>query len=463
MDLLTTSILPFLGILLGLVILHEAAHYITAKMLGVKVLEAGIGIPPRIWGFTWRDTEYSINALPMGAFVRMLGEEDPSDPESLAAQPKWKRTVIIASGAVTNLAAAVVLFAVALMLPHPVALGGAQIAEVAPGSPAQRAGLQAGDQILAVNGRKVESTADASYFLRLNQGSAVDLTLKRKDPAGGRGVSSQIVDQSVYSRWNPASYTDECGVERSQGPIGITIGSLQDFPISRTAAERADLEKQSRQEFADYKKQVKPGSPASCLNGSQFGFRALSAAACSALDPGQQAAAETLRNELFSQSSDPCYEFAPPPATEAPAETRWEYPWDALPHALRQSFESLILTRNQLWSLARQFNGAAPVTGPVGIAQATGEVVREAGWQPLILLAASISMSLGMLNLLPIPMLDGGRLFFIFIEFVRGGKRIAPEKEALVHLVGLVGILTLFFVITFFDIQRIVEGGSLLR
>jgi len=103
LDLLTQSIIPFLIILLGLIVLHEAGHYFTAKLFGVKVLEAGVGLPPRIWGFTWRGTDYTINALPFGAFVRMLGEEDPSDPQSLAAQVKWKRIVIIASGAFMNL------------------------------------------------------------------------------------------------------------------------------------------------------------------------------------------------------------------------------------------------------------------------------------------------------------------------------------------------------------------------
>ena len=85
-DVLTHSILPFIGILLLLLVVHEAGHYITAKLFGVKVLEAGIGLPPRIWGFRWRETDYTINAIPFGAFVRMLGEEDPSDPRSLAAR-----------------------------------------------------------------------------------------------------------------------------------------------------------------------------------------------------------------------------------------------------------------------------------------------------------------------------------------------------------------------------------------
>ena len=116
MDVLTHSILPFFGILLGLLVVHEGGHYLTAKMFGVKVLEAGIGLPPRLFGFRWRDTDYTINAIPLGAFVRLLGEEDPADPQSLAAQPKWKRTVIIGAGVIMNLILAIMLFTASLMI-----------------------------------------------------------------------------------------------------------------------------------------------------------------------------------------------------------------------------------------------------------------------------------------------------------------------------------------------------------
>ena len=92
------SILPFLAIIVVLIVIHELGHYITAKMFGVKVLEAGIGYPPRIWGFKRGDTEYTINAIPLGGFVRMLGEEDPGDPPSLAAQPPRVRRGVPASG-----------------------------------------------------------------------------------------------------------------------------------------------------------------------------------------------------------------------------------------------------------------------------------------------------------------------------------------------------------------------------
>ncbi|HZP26225.1 MAG TPA: site-2 protease family protein, partial [Dehalococcoidia bacterium] len=107
------AILPFFGIMIVLVVVHEFGHYITAKLAGVKVLEAGLGYPPRAWGFYWRGTLYSINWLPLGGFVRLLGEEDPSDPQSLAAKPRPVRLMVMAAGSFMNFALPIVLFAIA--------------------------------------------------------------------------------------------------------------------------------------------------------------------------------------------------------------------------------------------------------------------------------------------------------------------------------------------------------------
>jgi regulator of sigma E protease len=464
LDVLLTYILPFILILFGLIILHEAGHYFTAKLFGVKVLEAGIGIPPRLWGFRWRDTDYTINALPFGAFVRMLGEEDPSDPHSLAAAPKWKRSVILASGAGMNLVAAIVLFSVSLMVPRDVSAGGATISSVVPNSPAAHAGLKEGDIIEKINGRKAESVQDASYLVRLNRGENIDFTVRRRIANEG----TQTIDvPNVYSRWNPPSYVDECGVKRGQGPTGITLGSQFGQNVPWTQQELVDLEKGARESFLKYRDDLGPDAPASCADGSEFFFEPVSAAECAALSDTDRAQAEARKNELFPNASAPCYDFDPDPAFEPFTRSRHEPVWEAVPHGARLAFESVIFTRNQIWMLIRGFHdtssGGASVTGPVGIAQATGEIVNEAGWITLIDFAASISMALAIFNFLPIPMVDGGRLFFILIEILRGGRRVPPDKEALVHSVGFVLLIGAFLVITYFDVMRIVSGDSVLR
>lgn len=476
MDFLLHYILPFIGILLGLIVIHEAGHYITAKMFGVKVLEAGIGLPPRIWGFRWRGTDYTLNAIPMGAFVRMLGEEDPEaqedpdspresgkmNPQSLAAQPKWKRTVIISAGWFINFVAAVVLFAIAEMIPHPVPVGGAAIASVVPNSPAANAGLQEGDQILEVNGRTTENLSEASYAIRLAQGGDIDFVVKRIDPREGVGATIEKID-NVYARWNPPTYKDACGVDQKQGPTGISLSAVVYDVVPYAGDDLAAFKRNQTDAARDYNALVAADAPAWCHGGQAFGFRGLSVAQCSNLGEEQQADARSLKADVFPKAQDPCYVFEPGPEIVTKTEQRSYNPINAFSTGFRQSFESLILTRNQIWVLARGFNGSSPVTGPVGIAQVTGQVIEEAGWLPLLTLAASISMSLALFNALPLPMVDGGRLFFIFIEFIRGGKRIAPEKEAMVHFAGFVTLILFALVVTYFDIVRVIGGDSILK
>jgi regulator of sigma E protease len=162
-----------------------------------------------------------------------------------------------------------------------------------------------------------------------------------------------------------------------------------------------------------------------------------------------------------------------PPAGEGPTGIRIgpQYPftdtvaepvWEAFPHGIRQTLDALLLTRNEI--LYRIKNRQAPeLSGPVGIAQVTGETVRRAGWQSLFELGAVLSINLAILNILPLPMLDGGRILFVIVEILRRGRRIAPEKEGLVHLIGFAVLLSLVVIISYYDIMRIVRGDSLIR
>ena len=181
MDILIHYIIPFVGMLVALIVIHELGHYITAKLFGITVLEAGIGYPPRAWGFTWRGTIYSINWLPLGGFVRLLGEEDPSDPHSLAAQKAWKRIIVLASGAGMNFVLPIVLFALVFMIPRNVPKGPVVIDVVEQNSPAAQAGLQQGDTILKINGHDVANTEEAGTLHPPEHGQDADV---RGDPHG---------------------------------------------------------------------------------------------------------------------------------------------------------------------------------------------------------------------------------------------------------------------------------------
>jgi regulator of sigma E protease len=389
------SVIPFLVIIVFLVVAHELGHFFMAKLFGIRVLEFGLFYPPRIWGRRFgkkpvcppgpdgeeaecedERTIYTINVLPLGGFVRLLGEEDASDPRSLAAKPRGIRFVVLASGAVVNLLLPVLLFAIYYMIPQPVAVGIARITSIEPNSPAQHAGLQAGDQILSIDGQRITSLDDAATDIRLRWGQTMTWVIKRTTSNGLGSQSSQTLTKQVYARWNPPEIVDpQTGQREREGAVGIGLGSPAAFTQTVSYA-----------------------------------------------------------------------------------------PWDAVPKAVTETYDSYVLLRNQIISwVAERSAPQSAFAGPVGIAQATGEVVNQAGWAALLLLAAQLSISLGIINLLPLPMLDGGRILFVLIEIVRGGKRIAPEKEALVHFIGFVALISLVAVFTYFDISRIVHGGSLLR
>ena len=360
----TSAALLFGVILIFLVVAHEFAHFATAKLFGIKVLEFGVGFPPRLAGFRRGETEYTINWLPLGGFVRMLGEEDPDDPRSLAAAPRWQRFIVLVAGSLMNLALPVVLFAAAYTIPHDEPIGRAVIMTVVPGAPAEAAGFLADDVIYEIDGRDARSANDAGRLIRLNLGEEIDVLVRR---------GQEYVTLSVTPRWTPPA---------DQGPTGITI------------------------------------RPQCTLVGG----------------------------------------YGCVPFTERVADP----PWTSIPRGFESTIDSMILIRNEVLSWIR--GGSSPeVTGPVGLAQTTGEIARAGGTTTVLQLAAILSINLGILNLLPLPMLDGGRVMFLLLEVARRGKRVAPEKEALVHLVGFVLFIALAAIVTFFDITRIANGESLFR
>lgn len=344
----------FLVVLSALVIIHELGHFITARAFGIKVLEFGIGYPPKIFGLRWGKTIYSLNILPLGGFVKLLGEEDSSHPNSLASKGILTRSIVIGSGAMMNLILPIILFTVVFAVPKETIVGLVQISEVNAGSPAEKAGLQAKDIIINVDGHAIHNTGDLAYRLQLKLGGTSNWIIQR-------GTDTKQI--SLVPRWRPPM---------KEGPTGITVRMIM---------------------------------------------------------------------QHWDSVSYPFFK--------------------AVSMGIQRTGETLILVRNEVtkWIIG----SAEPIlTGPIGIAQATGEVARVGGIMPLIQFAGLLSINLAILNILPIPMLDGGKLMFLGIELLRRGKKIPPEKEGLVHLIGFTSLILFAVVVSYFDILRIMRGESII-
>jgi regulator of sigma E protease len=186
-----------------LVIVHELGHFLAAKATGVPVEEFGVGFPPRLYGKKFGGTVYSINWIPFGGFNKITGEIDPEVPKGLASRGYGVRLLVLSGGIILNLLLPFVLMSVAYMVPHTIVDGTVMIEEVAPGSPAEAAGIKAGDTVVSVNDRSVRSLGDLARYIQLNLGDEITISVVH---AGGVAETVHLVP-----RWRPP---------QGQGAIG---------------------------------------------------------------------------------------------------------------------------------------------------------------------------------------------------------------------------------------------------
>ncbi len=520
-----------LPMLLVLVAAHEFGHYATAKALGVKALEFGVGFPPRAFGFYTGNTTvamdpftqfvnvkgpgglmpgqivtvysdedasgnlvariidgtgtdrgsrrtdsseeelaipggllkhegrikaveagggslvladmlYSVNWLPFGGFVRLAGENDSTVPRSLAAKGPGTRFIVLVSGSLMNAILPVIVFAVLFMVPQDVTVGRVVAAQVNADSPAAAAGLQPGDVVLEADGKPIENRFDLQRSVFLNGGSEMDWLIERD------GAQLVVPVEPEFAR-PPGRWVVGVGIGEDQGQV-VLQRVARGSPAGAAGLIPGDVVLQA-------------GGLA--VNRAEDLSSAIQASEDSIMEwlvlrHGQELPVRVV--PLFEQAGSPTWYTGVSTVVADPRTVSRSQPvWEAVPQGFVSTWESLVLMKQGIFGAISQ--GSAPeLSGPIGIAQVTGEVTRDGGFIGWLTIAVLLSINLAVLNLLPIPMLDGGRLVFVVLEWLRRGKRVPAEKEGLVHLVGLVLLVSAIVVISAGDINRLIQGGNLL-
>ena len=337
--------------LLGvLVMVHEFGHYIVGRLTGMTVLEFSIGFGPKLLGWRRKEIDYSLRLIPLGGYCSFLGEdENNDDPRAMNNLPVWRRFLTVFAGPAMNFVFALAVCVVSMMLYEGVRTQ-PLIQEVVPASPAAQAGIEAGDTIVAVNGREISDGNSLTLSLSIataGEGEAVEITVLRD---GERETLSMV----------PSAVVLEDGTSVKQIGIVYTTQVVERYSLG--AALRA------------------------------------------------------------------------------------------APQRLWEIVETMI---DALKGLVFHGEGATEMAGPVGIVGMISEETRTGGFYMVLYLMYIISLNLGLMNLLPLPALDGGRLVFLIVEAIRR-KPVPPEKEGMVHGVGMLLLLGLIVVITYQDIVRLI-------
>ena len=396
-------------------------------------------------------------------FESVTGIVTGPDPQSLGSKSRLARIGILAAGAGVNAVLPVFLFTIGNLIPDNVPAGPVIVTSVIRDAPADRAGIEPGDRIVAFNGTSIRNTTDLLRETQTNLGEDAVFTIERPAPADPGSLApsaselriAETFEAPVHLRLAPSALKHVVQEGESVADIAdkLGVGALQ--VLAAWGVEAEELE---------------PGRVIDLPGGDSYTVEEGDTI-------GSVAAKPWIRTSALYRSLgiDPRH---PPPGTEIEVPqgatgigirnaltgtTRVSLGFfDAVARAGGQIVDTVLIVRNRIRSWIAGGPGL-DFSGPIGIARVTEEVIERAGWIRLIELSALLSLNLAIINILPLPMLDGGRIFFIFIEILRRGKRISPEREGLVHLAGLAAFIIFIIVVSYFDILRAVSGESAIR
>jgi regulator of sigma E protease len=428
-------IILFLITLFVAICLHELGHFIAARRAGVKVEEFGIGMPPRLFGIKRGETIYSLNVIPIGAFVKAAGEDDPTVPRSLAGKGPWARFGVFAAGPLVNVLLAFVLLSAFFASPVSVIAGnGLMVHSVATNSPAEEAGIRPGDIIRKIDGQDVHRWRDMQNILNtVEEEEKIPVLLLRDGQKMQTAVKPKFVPElqrriiGVLLCWNRVSKVEEGSPAHEAGiRAGDTILSINRQPVYNDTS------------MSDALRSVKEGEEVILV----------------LLPSGETPEAKEI--SLMHDGS----------GTLPRMEMRWvdgagieqERPpvWQAVYSGARFIIYMPVLIVEAIPVLIERPDLA--LVGPIGAGQLTLEVVHAAGLSNMLFMAGMISLGLAIFNLFPTLPLDGGGMLVAFIEGLRGGKRLSPRTVRLARYIGTALLIALIVLVTFSDVYRLIVG-----
>ena len=432
-------IILFIVALFVVICLHELGHFIAAKRAGVKVEEFGLGMPPRLFGIKRGETIYSLNAIPIGAFVKAAGENDPTVPRSLAGKGPWTRLGIYAAGPLVNIFLAFVLLSAFFALPYSVIAGdGLMVHSVVENSPAEEAGIEPGDIILDVEGQPVHRWGDVQDIVNsAEEGAKITLLLIRN------GQEEEI---RLEPKFDP---------EKQRRLIGVFLPWW-------------NIVSQVEEGSPAYEAGIRPGDAILSINGQGVYNDESMSSALHSVEEGEEIKLVLLPNDETEETEEISliydgYETLPG------VELRWvdgaHIEQERLPvwRAVYEGANFIVRTPVLIIEAIPQIieSPDTALVGPIGAGQLTVEIVRSSGFSSMLFMASMISLGLGIFNLLPIPPLDGGGMLVAFIEGCRRGKRLSPRTMRLAYTIGTAFLIGLVILITFIDIWRLPKGFGL--
>jgi regulator of sigma E protease len=395
-----TAVIAVAVILGFMILIHEFGHYLTAKLLGVRVEQFAIGFGKRLVGFRKGETDYRINALPLGGYVKMSGEnpmdERTGDPREFLSHSRWHRFLIAIAGPAMNIALAIALLTGIYMVhyEYPVYLNQAmQIAWVKPDSAAAKIGVQPGDRIVRLDGIENPTWEQAGPRVMLSPNQPLGITVQR----GNETFKRTLVPKPVTM-----SQVGSAGWEPHQAVI---VADLE----AGMPAEKAGIKEGDRIVALD-------GKPIPAID--------------ALIDGLQQTKDKPVDVEVLRDGQKLSFHLTPVLADTEGAEQRYRIGFQgttdmkvgslpfvpALQRSLQDNKKLSLMILELVEKLVQRKVSLRTVEGPIGIGRAAGEAASEKGWSPLLELTAAISLNLGIFNLLPIPILDGGVILLLFVE-----------------------------------------------